>query len=85
MGGLVQTAEQMQECGLAAAAGAGDGHEAALIQREGHIVQCVDGIFAGLIDLTKVCCFENFHNHSSLWVHHNRRILRVSFFYLTIS
>ena len=28
---------------------------------EMNIVQGVDGGFAGLIDLTKVCCFENFH------------------------
>ena len=66
MGGLVQTAEQVQERGLAAAAGAGDGHEAALIEGQGHIIQGIDGRFAGLIDFTEVGCFQDFHSHSSL-------------------
>ena len=98
-GRMIQTRKQMQQCGLAAAAGAGDGSKATLLNRQRYIVKGIYLVFtrAGLIYLAESFTADDLHivylhvqsaaiaDWIILHIYRTSPTLRSGDFYLTIS
>ena len=62
--GAREPAQQIKECGFAAARGAHDADELALLHAEGNSAQCLDLNFAHVIRLPQVFCFDECFGHA---------------------